>query len=164
MRLGDEDGNQPTATDEVDWLTVTEVSRTAGAERLDGVEEVINEIQVEETGGIGAFISDVIIEKSIQSDYLFDKVIDSENFRVRRTLQIGIDQKAAVRPRWYAGLAEKTGWSDAPGQKRQSEEKLPAVFHDRKIFSKTAHFSAFDNIDISFHQGISGITLCLWRH
>jgi osmotically-inducible protein OsmY len=50
---------------------------------IDGVQEVINEIQVDDKGGIGAFISDVIIEKSIQSDYLFDDAIKSAHFRVR---------------------------------------------------------------------------------
>ena len=53
------------------------------AQEIDGVQEVINEIQVDEKGGIGAFISDVIIEKSIQSDYLFDDAIKSANIRVR---------------------------------------------------------------------------------
>ena len=53
------------------------------AHEVDGVQEVINEIQVNDKGGIGAFINDVIIEKSIQSAYLFDDAIDSANFRVR---------------------------------------------------------------------------------
>jgi len=53
------------------------------AQEIAGVQEVINEIQTDDTGGIGAFISDVIIEKSIQSSLLFDDAIDSTNFRVR---------------------------------------------------------------------------------
>ncbi len=63
----------------------SETRERAGAlaEEIDGVHEVINEIQVDDTGGIGAFISDVIIEKSIQSAFLFDDAIDSSNFRVR---------------------------------------------------------------------------------
>lgn len=53
------------------------------AKGIDGVREVINEIQVGSDEGIGAFISDVIIEKSIQSNLLFDDAIDSDHFRVR---------------------------------------------------------------------------------
>lgn len=53
------------------------------AKDIDGVREVINDIQIGDVGGIGAFINDVIIEKSIQSGYLFDDAIDSGNFRIR---------------------------------------------------------------------------------
>jgi len=53
------------------------------AQQVAGVRDVINEIQVDDTGGIGTFISDVIIEKAIQSAYLFDDVINSSNFRIR---------------------------------------------------------------------------------
>lgn len=53
----------------------------------EGVTEVINDIQVTEVGGpgggIGAFLNDVAIEKSIQAKYLFAEGIDSANFRVR---------------------------------------------------------------------------------
>ncbi|MCH8155083.1 MAG: BON domain-containing protein [Proteobacteria bacterium] len=49
----------------------------------EGVKEVINDIQVTDEGGIGSFINDVAIEKSIQVKYLFDADIDSANFRVR---------------------------------------------------------------------------------
>ncbi len=53
----------------------------------EGVTEVINDIQVTEVGGpgggIGAFLNDVAIEKSIQVKYLFASDIDSANFRVR---------------------------------------------------------------------------------
>ncbi len=49
----------------------------------EGVEEVINDIQVTDEGGIGSFVNDVAIEKSIQITYLFDSDIDSANFRVR---------------------------------------------------------------------------------
>ncbi len=49
----------------------------------EGVEEVINDIQVTDEGGIGSFVNDVAIEKSIQIKYLFDSDIDSANFRVR---------------------------------------------------------------------------------
>ncbi len=49
----------------------------------EGVKEVINDIQVTGEGGIGSFVNDVAIEKSIQIEYLFDSDIDSTNFRVR---------------------------------------------------------------------------------
>ncbi len=49
----------------------------------EGVKEVINEIQVTEEGGVGSWVNDIVIEKSIQSAYLFDDEIDSANFRVR---------------------------------------------------------------------------------
>ncbi len=49
----------------------------------EGVQEVINEIQVTDEGGVGAFLNDVAIEKSIQVKYLFADGIDSANFRVR---------------------------------------------------------------------------------
>ena len=49
----------------------------------EGVKEVINEIQVTDEGGVGSFVNDVAIEKSIQVKYLFDADIDSANFRVR---------------------------------------------------------------------------------
>ncbi len=48
-----------------------------------GVKEVINDIQVTDEGGVGSFVNDVAIEKSIQVKYLFDTDIDSANFRVR---------------------------------------------------------------------------------
>ena len=49
----------------------------------DGVVEVINDIQVTDAGGVGAFLNDFAIEKSIQARYLFGEGIDSANFRVR---------------------------------------------------------------------------------
>ncbi len=49
----------------------------------EGVTEVINDIQVTDEGGVGSFVNDVAIEKSIQIKYLFDSDIDSANFRVR---------------------------------------------------------------------------------
>ncbi len=49
----------------------------------EGVKEVINDIQVTDEGGVGSFVNDVAIEKSIQIKYLFDSDIDSANFRVR---------------------------------------------------------------------------------
>ena len=53
------------------------------AQAVEGVREVINEIQIDADEGIGAFISDVIVEKSIQSTLLFDDTIDSDHFHVR---------------------------------------------------------------------------------
>lgn len=49
----------------------------------EGVTEVINDIQVTDAGGFGAFLNDAAIEKSIQARYLFGEGIDSANFRVR---------------------------------------------------------------------------------
>ncbi len=45
--------------------------------------EVINEIKVTDEGGLGAFVNDTVLEKKIQIEYLFDKEVDSANFRVR---------------------------------------------------------------------------------
>lgn len=53
------------------------------ARRPEGVKEVINEIVVTAGGGVGGFVDDVVIEKTIQTEYLFDQEIDSSNFRVR---------------------------------------------------------------------------------
>lgn len=49
----------------------------------EGVTEVINDIQVTDAGGIGAFLNDFAIEKSIQIKYLFAEGIESANLRVR---------------------------------------------------------------------------------
>ncbi len=49
----------------------------------EGVTEVINDIQITEAGGVGTFLNDVAIEKSIQIKYLFAEGIDSANLRVR---------------------------------------------------------------------------------
>ncbi|NNE84518.1 MAG: BON domain-containing protein [Alphaproteobacteria bacterium] len=42
-----------------------------------------NDIQVTDEGGVVALVDDIVIEKVIQTDYLFDSDIDSSNFRVR---------------------------------------------------------------------------------
>ncbi len=49
----------------------------------EGVKEVINDIIVTDEGGIGSFVNDVAIEKSIQTKYLFNGDIRSANYRVR---------------------------------------------------------------------------------
>jgi osmotically-inducible protein OsmY len=49
----------------------------------EGVKEVINDIKVTGEGGVGSFVNDVSIEKSIQVKYLFDDEVDSSNYRVR---------------------------------------------------------------------------------
>ncbi len=53
----------------------------------EGVTEVINDIQVTDVGGpgsgLGAFLNDFAIEKSIQIKYLFAEGIDSADLRVR---------------------------------------------------------------------------------
>jgi len=48
-----------------------------------GVAEVIDELQVAEGAGLGGFLSDVMIEKTIQTDFLFDSGIESAHYRVR---------------------------------------------------------------------------------
>ncbi len=53
------------------------------AHDIEGVKQVINEIQIGGDDGIGEFISDVIIEKSIQSSFLFDDEIEFDHVRVR---------------------------------------------------------------------------------
>ncbi len=47
------------------------------------VADVTNDIQITSEGGIRGVVDDLVIEKSIQADYLFDRDIDSANFRVR---------------------------------------------------------------------------------
>ena len=47
------------------------------------VSGVTNDIQVTDEGGIRSVVDDIVIEKAIQADYLFDSDIDSSNFRVR---------------------------------------------------------------------------------
>lgn len=49
----------------------------------EGVKEVINDIKVTDEGGVGSFVNDVAIEKSIQTKYLFTGSISSANYRVR---------------------------------------------------------------------------------
>jgi osmotically-inducible protein OsmY len=49
----------------------------------EGVIEVINDIQVTEVGGVGAFLNDIAIEKTIQAKYLFAEDIKSADLRVR---------------------------------------------------------------------------------
>ncbi len=49
----------------------------------EGVIEVINDIQITDTGGLGAFLNDEASEKSIQVKYLFAEGIDSANLRIR---------------------------------------------------------------------------------
>ncbi len=49
----------------------------------EGVVEVINDIQVTDEGGVGAFLNDVAIEKSLQIKYLFEDGIESADLRVR---------------------------------------------------------------------------------
>lgn len=44
---------------------------------------VTNDIQVTDEGGVVALVDDIVIEKVVQTDYLFDSDIDSSNFRVR---------------------------------------------------------------------------------
>ena len=66
--------------------TETEEAKAKAGEiggKPDGVKEVINDIKVTDEGGVGSFVNDVAIEKSIQIKYLFDDIVDSANYRVR---------------------------------------------------------------------------------
>ncbi len=78
----------------------------------EGVREVINDIQVTDEGGVGSFVNDVAIEKSIQAKYLFDGDIDSANFRVRSVngtvYLIGLTKSQAALDKALA-IANATG-------------------------------------------------------
>ena len=95
----------------------------------EGVKEVINDIQVTEEGGLGSFVNDVAIEKSIQTEYLCDSDIDSANFRVRSVngtgYLIGLAESLAELDKALA-IAKATGdvktWSTTSASRRQSLE------------------------------------------
>lgn len=78
----------------------------------EGVQEVINDIQVTDQGGLGSFVNDIVIEKSIQSKYFFDDEIDSANFRVRSVngtvYLIGLAESQAELDKAVA-IARRTG-------------------------------------------------------
>jgi osmotically-inducible protein OsmY len=59
------------------------VRASAIARVPEKVTGVTNDIQVTDEGGVVALVDDIVIEKVIQTDYLFDSDIDSSNFRVR---------------------------------------------------------------------------------
>ena len=67
--------------------------------RPEGVQEVINEIQVTDEGDFSGFVNDIVIEKNIQTNYFFDDRIDSANVRVRSVngvvYLIGLAESAA---------------------------------------------------------------------
>ncbi len=50
---------------------------------IEGVRELINDIQVADGNGIMGFVNDVLIEKTIQSALFLDERIRSANYRVR---------------------------------------------------------------------------------
>ena len=95
----------------------------------EGVKEVINDIQVTEEGGVGSFVNDVAIEKSIQTEYLCDSDIDSANFRVRSVngtvYLIGLAESRAELDQAHE-IAKATGdvktWSTTSASRRQSLE------------------------------------------
>lgn len=89
---------------------------------VEGVREVINEVQVAAEGGVGSFITDVVIEKAIQAGYLFDSGIDSANFRVR----------AVNRVVYLIGLAASRDELDrALAIARQTDDVKAVVNHVR---------------------------------
>lgn len=57
------------------------------AQRIDGVKQVVNRIQVTDEGGMLAFAQDMVIEKRIQAELFFDSEVSSSNLRVRSVNQ-----------------------------------------------------------------------------
>lgn len=53
------------------------------ASGVEGVRELINDIQVTDGNGVMGFVNDVLIEKTIQSVLFFDDQVRSANYRVR---------------------------------------------------------------------------------
>ena len=67
-------GKVPNPDDRVDAVRI--------AWQTDGVVEVINEIQVTETGGVESYLNDVRISNELRADLLFDGGVDSINYNV----------------------------------------------------------------------------------
>mgnify|MGYP005653267379 FL=1 len=67
-------GKVPSPDDRVDAVRI--------AWQTDGVVEVINEIQVTETGGVESYLNDVRISNELRADLLFDGGVDSINYNV----------------------------------------------------------------------------------
>lgn len=67
--------------------SVKEARQKARAEELaravQGVTQVINELQVTDQGGIGATANDLVIEQKLGVKYAADTEVDGANFRVR---------------------------------------------------------------------------------
>lgn len=56
--------------------------------QVDGVREVINEIQVTDKGGIGSYLTDVRISNELRADLLFDREVSALNYNVDTVGQI----------------------------------------------------------------------------
>lgn len=67
-------GKVPEPDDRVDAVRL--------AWQADGVKEVINEIQVTDTGGIESYLTDVRISNELRADLLFDRGVSSINYNV----------------------------------------------------------------------------------
>lgn len=67
--------------------------------QVEGVKEVINEIQVTDKGGIGSYMTDVRISNELRADLLFDRQVQALNFNVDTVGQVvyltGIAQNQA---------------------------------------------------------------------
>ena len=78
-------GKVPEPDDRVDAVRL--------AWQADGVKEVINEIQVTDTGGIESYLTDVRISNELRADLLFDGGVSSINYNVetvrRHRLPVG---------------------------------------------------------------------------
>jgi len=62
---------------------VAQQKATAVASSMDMVGEVINEIHVGDESGVGSFLNDVAIEKTIADNYALDQSIHAAHYRVR---------------------------------------------------------------------------------
>jgi len=56
--------------------------------QVDGVKEVINEIQVTDKGGVGSYLTDVRISNELRADLLFDREISAINYNVDTVGQV----------------------------------------------------------------------------
>jgi osmotically-inducible protein OsmY len=67
-------GKVPEPDDRVDAVRL--------AWQVEGVKEVINELQVTDTGGIESYLTDVRISNELRADLLFDSEVSSINYNV----------------------------------------------------------------------------------
>ncbi|MBN33597.1 MAG: hypothetical protein CMM46_02255 [Rhodospirillaceae bacterium] len=67
-------GKVPSPDDRVDAVRI--------AWQAESVQEIINELQVTDTGGIESYLTDVRISNELRADLLFDSEINSINFNV----------------------------------------------------------------------------------
>ncbi|MBI4970204.1 MAG: BON domain-containing protein [Rhodospirillales bacterium] len=90
------------------------------AHKVEGVKSVINEIQITNEGGLGAFVEDTVAEQKIGAKLLGDREIKSVNYSVR-----------AVNGTVYLlGVArDKTELDRAIGHARSTEHVRRVISH-----------------------------------